>query len=477
MNNYLKINYLELLDRVESVVFTFDFNGQIIYANKNFYDFFKIRTMQRGNIVIGESVFHFFRRDECVKLKKLLSLMEVNQSEVIQSDFIRSRRSGASLKILEILFEFRCENGYEYVIAIGKDITEVINFHLNLLTLRELEILKYVADGQITKSIAYSENVTESTISTIKQKLRKKLNLKNTSDLNNFAKRSLKLIKEKYVMIRMENKPIVEINKKWKLLADYSPDYLITLDCNAKIQFINHTMPGINREDIIGSSFYDYAQLDYRKEAKKCIDEVINSGEPCKFESIYIDIDGTPRTFESFVDPIIISDNVAGLTVRSKDITEKIILEKEFLKRMQILARAKQLAKIGTWEWEISSDLMKWSDEIYNILGLDKILYKPSIDSFSEFLIPHDRHLLLRENFEKPANRNSYNITCRIIDQKNKGIKHICILGEKHYDKNGNSMLIIGTMQDITDNRKKEDNLNVKIEKLEKELKECKGIN
>jgi len=46
--------------------------------------------------------------------------------------------------------------------------------------------------------------------------------------------------------------------EKWRTLTVYSPDHVMLLDCNGTIRFINHPVPDLRREDIIGRSILDF---------------------------------------------------------------------------------------------------------------------------------------------------------------------------------------------------------------------------
>jgi PAS domain S-box-containing protein len=110
--------------------------------------------------------------------------------------------------------------------------------------------------------------------------------------------------------------------EKWRSLTEYSPDHIMSLDRDATILFINHTLPGLSREQVIGTSFYDYALPDYRQTTQDCFARVLETGQPDRFESVYSDDDGNSVAFESYVGPVWRDGAVCGLTVRSTDITE-----------------------------------------------------------------------------------------------------------------------------------------------------------
>ena len=65
--------------------------------------------------------------------------------------------------------------------------------------------------------------------------------------------------------------------------------------------------------------------------------------------------------------------------------------KKAHLKTIFSLEQAQRLTGIGTWEWNLQTGQIKWSDEIYSIYNVDKNTYIPSMESFSNFIHPDDR--------------------------------------------------------------------------------------
>lgn len=67
------------------------------------------------------------------------------------------------------------------------------------------------------------------------------------------------------------------------------------------------------------------------------------------------------------------------------DITERKQVEKALAKSKAILARAQSIAHVGNWAWDIKTNSMQWSEEIYRIFGCDTRESRPSY----EWLISH----------------------------------------------------------------------------------------
>ena len=112
-----------------------------------------------------------------------------------------------------------------------------------------------------------------------------------------------------------------ENEENWRSLTEYSPDHIMLLDREANILFINHTLPELSKVQVLDTSFYDYALPEYRGVAQACFEGVLETGQPDRFESVYVDAQGHRQVFESHVGPVMRSGRVWGLVVRSTEIT------------------------------------------------------------------------------------------------------------------------------------------------------------
>lgn len=114
------------------------------------------------------------------------------------------------------------------------------------------------------------------------------------------------------------------------------------------------------------------------------------------------------------------------------------------------LEESQRIAHIGTWDWNVQTNELYWTDEIYRIFELDPKLFKPSYTTFLEIIHQEDRKLLEEAVHDAVANNKPYELVHRLETQPGK-IKYVIEKGVCHYDENGNPTHMIGTVRDITD--------------------------
>ncbi len=155
-------------------------------------------------------------------------------------------------------------------------------------------------------------------------------------------------------------------------------------------------------------------------------------------------------------------------------------IEEALRKSEQSLKKAQAIAHLGSWEWDIQSGQLAWSDEIFRIFGRQPGLFVPTYETFLDASHPDDRPLVA-QSLEKALQGQGYNIEHRIIlpDGDTRVVQQI---GEAEFDHSGRPVKMRGTIHDITERKRAEDELHeangrlgaqlLEIEKLQETLRE-----
>lgn len=122
------------------------------------------------------------------------------------------------------------------------------------------------------------------------------------------------------------------------------------------------------------------------------------------------------------------------------------------------LVEAQHVAHMGSWDWNIRTNELRWSDEIYRIFGLTPQEFGATYDAFLKSVHPDDRGFV-----KKSVNKALY-------ENKPYGIDHRIILpdgterivheqAEVILDEAGRPLRMVGTVQDITERKRIEEEL------------------
>jgi PAS domain S-box-containing protein len=116
-----------------------------------------------------------------------------------------------------------------------------------------------------------------------------------------------------------------ESEAKWRSITEHSPDYIMTLDVEGKIQFINRTVPGLESKGVLGHHVNDFVPEQFHSKTRACFDRVIATGKSDSYEVDHIAPDDSVHHFEARVGPLLNAEGrVVGFTVSSSDVTERV---------------------------------------------------------------------------------------------------------------------------------------------------------
>ena len=131
------------------------------------------------------------------------------------------------------------------------------------------------------------------------------------------------------------------------------------------------------------------------------------------------------------------------------DITERKEIENVLATNAANLHEAHQIARMGRWELDLTSNILYWSSGIFELFEVDPDEFEASYEAFLSFIHPDDRAWVDRAYQASVANNSRYEIAHR-VQLANGRIKWVNEIGETEYDADGRPLRSVGTVQDIT---------------------------
>jgi PAS domain S-box-containing protein len=122
---------------------------------------------------------------------------------------------------------------------------------------------------------------------------------------------------------------------------------------------------------------------------------------------------------------------------------------KQLIMSNSIYSHAEQVAMVGSYVWNTQTGELKFSDNLYRLLGTEPGSYKPTTEDFMRMIHPEDRETALHDQ--------QLAITDQIITQRvyriytpDGTLKYFRSTGRSFHEKN--TRLLIGTLQDVSNN-------------------------
>ncbi|MDJ0531716.1 MAG: PAS domain S-box protein [Xenococcaceae cyanobacterium MO_207.B15] len=153
-------------------------------------------------------------------------------------------------------------------------------------------------------------------------------------------------------------------------------------------------------------------------------------------------------------------------TVMLKDITKRQQAEEKLQASQALLAKAEKIAKIGSWEYNLATQQLTWSEELFEILGFTNNTSIPSCQAIFERFHPED--WLLVKNTLQQGHRDGkpWQFNSRWV-LPNGTVKYLESRGEPTVDRQGRVFKVWGTIMDISDRVQAEKSLQRSEQQLQ----------
>jgi PAS domain S-box-containing protein len=128
------------------------------------------------------------------------------------------------------------------------------------------------------------------------------------------------------------------------------------------------------------------------------------------------------------------------------------------------LAEAQRISHIGNWDWDLVTNELYWSNELYRIFGLSPQGFEADYDAFLNYVHPDDRDYMNKAFKDLLNGKNHGSIDYRIVSVD--GEEHtVHGQGEVIFNEKNSPVRIRGTLQDITERKRTEKALELSEER------------
>jgi PAS domain S-box-containing protein len=179
----------------------------------------------------------------------------------------------------------------------------------------------------------------------------------------------------------------------------------------------------------------------------------------CDVKKRIVRPDGELRYIRCVGIPVVEGEVLKGFLGTAIDITEQELLTKEAERRQAYLAEAQRLTHTGSWAWNVNTDELFWSEEIFRIYEVDPVKAKPGWAIILDSVHPEDRASLLQrkemESTQIEWSGSEFDFRIVLADGR---IKHLHSIAHP-VEASGKVVEVIGTVMDVTERKRVEDSL------------------
>ncbi|MDY6844239.1 MAG: PAS domain-containing protein, partial [Thermodesulfobacteriota bacterium] len=177
------------------------------------------------------------------------------------------------------------------------------------------------------------------------------------------------------------------------------------------------------------------------------------------------------RYYDILNTPLKNADGTIFMLKIFHDITERKKDEEELRLSEERYALAQRAANIGSWDLDLRTNVLKWSERIEPMFGFRQGQFGATYESFLECVHPEDRQYVIDSINACIYNGKEYAIEHRIIWQDGT-IRRVSETGDAICNENGEAIRMLGVVQDITKRKEAEEILEKVMMELERSNQE-----
>ena len=138
---------------------------------------------------------------------------------------------------------------------------------------------------------------------------------------------------------------------------------------------------------------------------------------------------------------------------RTEELAERKRAEEALRRSEASLREAQRIAHFGNWQWNVVSNELRWSDEIYSIFGLTPQQFGATYEAFLERVHPEDREKVTQAVRQTLDAGKPYSLDHRVLRPDGE-VRIVHERAEVVRDGAGKTVQMVGTVQDITEQKR-----------------------
>lgn len=255
---------------------------------------------------------------------------------------------------------------------------------------------------------------------------------------------------------KAQEEAIAQREREFRTLAENSPDTIVRFDRECRRTYVNPSViriTGFLQEELLDSKPSDFSPLKDSLLFEKTLQEVIQTGKEATLEMEVV----SPLDYKGWRHLHIVPESDANGEVTSvlaigRDISKRKKIEFQLRENEIIFQEAQHIAKVGSWKFDISTQAITWSDEMYRIFDIDPQNTRSRRKLFMEIIHPEDLSYVKEIHYQAQKKHIPFETTHR-VSLKNGTLKYIYAKAMTYYDDNQNAISIMGTVQDVTEQK------------------------
>jgi diguanylate cyclase (GGDEF)-like protein/PAS domain S-box-containing protein len=241
-----------------------------------------------------------------------------------------------------------------------------------------------------------------------------------------------------------------------------SPAGVMVAEAVGENYLITYTNPAFTRitgysaEEVRGHDWTFLKGAETSQQTCEQIMEALRERRTIQTEIVNYRKDGSTFWDDLSISPVLDERGILKYFVGVlTDISERVKTRGVLEERTGMLAEAEHLAHLGHWRWDIGSDKLSWSEEIYRIRGLDPRRTDPDFNLTVSTYHPDDQPYVEKFIRHAASTHESVEFEARVVRPDGQ-IRHVRVKGQYSPPAPDAGESVFGIFQDITAQKESE---------------------
>ncbi|HEX9124189.1 MAG TPA: PAS domain S-box protein [Actinomycetota bacterium] len=252
--------------------------------------------------------------------------------------------------------------------------------------------------------------------------------------------------------------------RRFRLMSENAPSAIFAYDLSGELLYANQEaekLTGHPLEELARPRILDWVHPDDLARIRPMWDAVLAGGEMRDEEYRMVTAGGTVRWTSGSWGPLLDERGERiGIQGRERDVTERKEAELALVASEERLRMALDAGAMGTWDWEIVSGRVRWSESLEAIHGLDAGTFGGTFDDFQRDIHPEDRDRLLAAIADAVTAGAEYQQDYRIV-RPDGAVRWLSVRGQV-FTEGSTPVRMVGVCADITERKELERRLALK---------------
>ncbi|MFB6273920.1 MAG: PAS domain S-box protein [Salinibacter sp.] len=211
-----------------------------------------------------------------------------------------------------------------------------------------------------------------------------------------------------------------------------------------EVGFVEEDIRGRSPEEIFGGEVGRHKTEQFQK--------CVRRREPLEYNE-EMPLGDRMSYWTTRIAPVIVEGDVRQIVGTTRNVTERKRRKERLERQNDLFERAQEIASVGAWEYDVETDTLRWTKEVYRIHGRSPE-HAPALDDALAYYHPDDQPRLEDAFAGAVENGEPYNLELRLRTEAGDE-RWVRTRGEPQ-EEDGEVVRVRGAIQDITERKERE---------------------